>query len=268
MYTSHMSSLTEQVVRRTFYPLRLAQEASSITAIKDTYHAALHDNELFEYPELARPFALMMGAMEFVLPASMRFIRENDNDELRPLRNLVLFSGALASDVITNGFIVAAGFDSTLNVAARRIVLNYATHMGADLIQKLFPDRGFIGIPEPGIYSPRIIKSSSSVGRERTDLRTGIPKVKRAKGHAPKSSQTYIKRPIVSAEVIQSPPPVGDIMIIKTQEKGSLLRDEKGVVRRDSEGRLLAEFPGPPKYTVRIPEALIGTNYEAKTLRV
>lgn len=154
--------------RRTFYPLRLAQEASAITAFKDTHQAASTvNNDLFEYLIITGPFALFMAASEFALPATMRFIRENGNgnDEYRSLRTLLLSVGAIATDIVTNGLIIAAGVDSPINVPARRIVLNYATHLGIDFIQKVFPDRHIPRFAERPTKTMGDIPQPNRVGR-------------------------------------------------------------------------------------------------------
>lgn len=54
----------------------------------------------------------------------------------------------------------------------------------------------------------------------------------------------------------------GEIFHTKTNMRGKLLKDEAGKPLRDDEGRLLAEFPGPPVLRARIPEGLIGTTYQ------
>lgn len=255
--------------KRVFYPLRLAQEASSITAFKDTHKAASEDNDLFEYPILAGPLALFMGTSEFVLPATMRFIRENGNDEYRPLRTLLLSVGAMATDVVTNGLIVVAGLDSGLNIAARKIVLNYATHMGIDFIQKIFPDQHAYVARS---YTPQFVERSAKVREtlpQPSVTRTRRPTTKPIPEKPRSFSKVHptLTKPVESVSVIgpnteEPSVPAGDLLEIKTLKRGLLLRDKAGELKRDPEGRILAEFPGPPKYTARIPEGLIGTKYQ------
>ena len=118
---------------RTPYLLRLAKEASSITAFKDTLSSSDVDHNF-----LGVSFAFAVGVREFILPASTIFIRENISDDDRPSRNLMLLIASFVADLATNALIAVAGWGSTINVAARRIVLNYATHIGIDFIQHLF----------------------------------------------------------------------------------------------------------------------------------
>ncbi len=124
-----------QELRKMPYPLRLAREASSITAFKDLNNS--------EGDGSTQAVAFCVGIAEFLMPATYRFLRENvgspHTDDIRPIRNIFLLSASIAADSASNGLIFAAGgiFDP-FNSTARRVVLNYATHMGIDFIQHLF----------------------------------------------------------------------------------------------------------------------------------
>ncbi len=117
--------------RRGGYVYSLAEQASGIKAFREFSRADSPGDEI-----VTKPFGCLMAIPELILPATFMVLIENiELDETRPLRNSLLFIGALATDITSNWLIYLAGNDGVINIAARRIALNYATHIGAGLIQ-------------------------------------------------------------------------------------------------------------------------------------
>lgn len=148
LYNSSMSRQGSE--RKTPYILDLMQHASSVTAFKFFHPTALKDAGC-----VTIPLAISMGAAEFIMPATMRFVRENMLDDDRPLRNILLLVASISTDAATIGLIHMAGVDAAINVPARRIVLNYATHMGIDFIQHT---HSFLGKVRHN-YNPRVVNT-------------------------------------------------------------------------------------------------------------
>lgn len=219
----------QELGRRIPYPLRLAREASGISAFKDFFSSEEGDECI------TLPVGFAMGAVEFILPATMRFIRENIiYDEMRPMRNALLCIASVATDVATNGLIYMAGFDRAVNIPARRIALNYATHMGVDFIQHL-----------------HYLQSRVRPNYERSEITSRPASSKQIK--IPR--KTTVKQTTLVIEE-------ADFLNISTGDKGRIRRDKSGNPIKDSHGRLVVDFPGPPKYTAGLTDRLIGTKYQ------
>ncbi|MBI2020388.1 hypothetical protein HYS94_03115 [Candidatus Daviesbacteria bacterium] len=229
-----------------WYGLRLAREASGVTAFNVIYEDTKREDDL-----VARPFAVIWGLGELIFPATMRFMREHtEYNPDKSLRDILFFMSSIATDVATNALIAVPGLDGPLEVVARRTTLNYATHMGIDFMQHISHIRAASQKP----------LQSSTTDISQTPVRRRTPENRTRPVQSARSPQRLsTKKPI---EVQPLPINAGNIINMNTEEKGWLLRDETGQLIRDPEGLLTIEFPGPPKYTARIPESLIGTKYQ------
>lgn len=130
---------------REYYPWSFIKRVSGYTTAHDTYVAAQVDSQAYEPSILSGALAGYYAFQEFVLPVTTRFMMDDtSSQDYKPMSRLLKTVGLPALDLATLGLVTLEGLDNLALVAARKLTVNCATHMGIDFVQSLPTQTGLL----------------------------------------------------------------------------------------------------------------------------